>query len=658
MKQFFTTIAANLVTVALLVLVSVVLIVGVVASAVGGSTGPTVPEDAILVVDLDQPLADRPAERTPRSALDRALAEPGGSRLSLRGAVVALEQAATDDRIRGVLLRGAVVSDGLSSGYAGLAEFRAAIRAVVAAGKPVHAYLVDPTVRDYYVMSAASSLTLDPFGTFAFGGLSASQVHFSGFLEKYGIGVQVSRVGKFKAAIEPFTRPDMSPENRAQTQRYLQATWSSIKAAIAESRGVDTLRLQQLADSVALFLPADAQRFGLVDRVAHFDVLLDDLKALTGATSLALAADSTAAVSTPATGAGDTVSREASALGALLPSAMPQVMLREYARAVVSRAEDVTSRRRIAVVYAQGSIVAGEGGVDEVGGRALARELRRLRDDSAVRAVVLRINSPGGSVVASEEIQRELLLLDRTKPVVASMGTLAASGGYWIATAARRIYAQPNTLTGSIGVFAVFPNLQGIANRNGITIDTVTTGRYADVFSIARPRTDGELALVQRSIDAVYDAFLERVARARKLPLDSVRNIAEGRVWAGGDALALGLVDELGDLDDAIAHAASLAGLESGDYALLELPKVKDASEVFTELFEDTPPPVAGEAAWRRAAIALGLLDPTPAPLAALPARGPVAQAARGLARELGALLRLDDPRGLYARLPYTLQMP
>lgn len=663
MKQFFTNVAANLVTVALLVLVGVVLIVGVVASAIsGGETGPTVPENSILIVDLDQPLADRPAERTPRSALDRALAEPGGSRLSLRGAVVALEQAAKDDRIRGVLLRGSVLSDGLSSGYAGLAEFREAIRAVVAAGKPVHAYLVDPTVRDYYVMSAATSLTLDPFGTFSFGGLSASQVHFSGFLEKYGIGVQVSRVGKFKAAVEPFTRPDMSPENRAQTQRYLQATWSSIKSAIAQSRNVDTLRLQQLADSVALFLPADAERFGLVDRVAHFDVLLDDLKALTGSAKVIAASDSAAPVVAEAESADTSTSdtREASPLSALLPPALPQVMLRDYARVAVSRAEDVTSRRRIAVVYAQGSIVNGEGTVDEVGGRALARELRKLRDDDAVKAVVLRINSPGGSVVASEEIQRELVLLDRTKPVVASMGTLAASGGYWIATAARRIYAQPNTLTGSIGVFAVFPNLQGIANKNGITVDTVTTGRYADVFSIARPRTDAELALVQRSIDAVYEAFLERVARARKLPMDSVRNIAEGRVWAGTDALALGLVDELGDLDDAIGHAASLAGLERDDFALLELPKVKDASEIFTELLEDAPPPVAGEAAWRRAAVALGLIAPSPvaAPLSALPTRGPVAQAARGLARELSALLRLDDPRGVYARLPYTLQMP
>lgn len=645
MKQFFTNIAANLVTMALIVLVGLVLVFGIVASATR-TTSPTVPADAILVVDLSQPLADRPTERTPSSVWDRALAEPGGSRLSLRGAVIALEAAATDDRISGVLLRGNVLSDGLSSGYGGLLEFREAIERVVAAGKPVHAYLVDPGVRDYYVASAASTITLDPFGTLNFGGLSATQVHFAGFLEKYGIGVQVSRVGKFKAAIEPFTRPDMSPENRAQTQRYLDATWSEVKRGVAESRRLDTLTLQRLADSVALFLPADAERLGLVDRVAHFDVLLGDLQRLTrGSAAPALAAADSAALATD--------SSATTSLRAMLPSSMPQVLLRDYARIAVNRAEDPTARRKIAIVYAQGEIVNGEGGMDQVGGRAFARELRALRGDRSVRAVVLRINSPGGSVVASEEIQRELVLLDREKPVVASMGTLAASGGYWIATAARRVYAQPGTLTGSIGVFAVFPNLQGIARKNGITVDTVSTGRYADLFGISRPRSDAELALIQRSVDAVYDAFLARVARARSLPLDSVRAIAEGRVWAGDDALALGLVDEIGDLDDALRHAASLADLGDAPYGVLELPKVKNASDVLQDIFDDGPPPVVG-----RLRAALGLGAPAPAAYAAIPRTGPVADAVQGLVRELSALLRLDDPRGVYARLPYALQLP
>ncbi len=648
MKQFFTNIAANLVTMALLVLVGLVLVFGIIASATR-TTAPTVPDDAILVVDLSQPLADRPTERTPSSAWDRALAEPGGSRLSLRGAVIALEAAATDDQISGVLLRGTVLSDGLSSGYGGLVEFREAIATVVSAGKPVHAFLVDPGVRDYYVASAASTITLDPFGTLNVGGLSATQVHFAGFLEKYGIGVQVSRVGRFKAAIEPFTRPDMSPENRAQTQRYLDATWSEIKRGIAQGRNLDTLQLQRLADSVALFLPAEAERLGLIDRVAHFDVLLDDLQQLTRGNDLPMMTAS----DTSATPTMDADSSISDLRLPMLPTTMPQILLRDYARIASVRADDPTARRKIAIVYAQGEIVNGEGGMDQVGGRAFARELRALRSDRNVQAVVLRINSPGGSVVASEEIQRELVLLNRDKPVVASMGTLAASGGYWIATAARRVFAQPSTITGSIGVFAIFPNLEGIADKNGITVDTVSTGRYADLFGISRPRTNAELAIIQRSVDAVYDAFLDRVAEARNLPLDSVRAIAEGRVWAGEDALALGLVDEIGDLEDALEHAAMLAGLGDDPYGVMELPKVKNAGDVIQDLFDDRPPPVVG-----RVRAALGLGGDTPPAYTAIPRTGPVGVAVQGLVRELAALLRFDDPRGVYARLPYALQLP
>jgi protease-4 len=661
MKQFFTNVAANLATVALLVLVGVVLIIGLFASA-ARTSGPGVPKNAVLVVDLSMPLADRPAERAPTSAIDRALTEPGGSRMSLRAAVVALQEAAEDDRIAAVLLRGNVVSDGLSSGYGGLVEFREAIDAVTAAGKPVHAWLVNPTVRDYYVASAASTVTLDPFGTLTFSGLSATQLHFAGFLEKYGIGVQVSRVGKFKAAVEPFTRADMSPENRAQTQRYLSSTWSTIKRGVSASRDLDTLQLQRLADSVALFLPTDAERLGLVDRVAHFDVLLEDLRQITlgAGASAALPAGEATDDAVPALAADSTALEDTASAASVidqLPTSMPQIMLRDYARIAVGRNDDPTARRKIAVVYAQGEIVDGEGGADAVGGRAMARELRALRHDENVRAVVLRINSPGGSVVASEEIQRELALINREKPVVSSMGTLAASGGYWIATASRRVFAQPSTLTGSIGVFGIFPNLQGIARKNGITVDTVTTGRYADLFGLSRPRTDAELALIQRSVDAVYDAFLDRVARARNLPLDSVRVIAEGRVWAGDDALALGLVDEMGDLDDAIRHAATLANLADGDYGLLEVPRVKGASEMLGELLDDSPPPLVGRL---RAALGLGAptLPVAAVPAAALPETGPIADAVRALSREFGALLRLNDPRGLYARVPYALHLP
>lgn len=682
MKQFFTNIAANLATIALLFLLVMLLTIGLIAAAAGGSA-PTVPDRALLIVDLSEPLADRPAERSPSSALDRAFTEPGGAKLSLRAAVLALQEAADDDKISGVLLRGNVMSDGLSSGYGGLIEFREAIEAVVNAGKPVHAFLIDPTVRDYYVASAASTITLDPFGTLQFGGLAATQIHFAGFLEKYGIGVQVSRVGRFKAAVEPFTRTNMSPENRAQTRRYLESTWNEIKRSVASSRALDTARVQQLADSVGLFLPEDAMRFDLVDRVAPFDIVLADLRVLTGATgdmdssttdSIANATSNAEAATASASSDADADTQQPTPIDTdtsnaddtdtisnpflTIPESMPQITLREYARIVVARNEDITARRKIAVIYAQGDIVNGEGGTDQVGGAAYARELRTLRADRSVRAIVLRVNSPGGSVVASEQIRRELVLLNADKPVVVSMGTLAASGGYWISTAARRVYAQTSTLTGSIGVFAIFPNLEGIAEKNGITTDTVSTARYADLFSIARPRSGAELALVQRSVDAVYDSFLARVASARGLSRDSVEAIAEGRVWSGEDALALGLVDELGDLADAISYAAELADL-GDDYGLLEVPKVKGTSDMLQELFDDSPPPVVGTVR-----TALGLTSPfdaraTAGAVADAAGRhGPVADAVRTLLRELGGLVRLDDPRGTYARLPFGLQLP
>lgn len=675
MKQFFTNIAANLATIALLFLIVMMLTIGIIAAASGGD-GPIVPDRALLIVDLSEPLADRPAERAPSSALDRAFAEPGGAKLSLRAAVAALNEAATDDQISGVLLRGNVSSDGLSSGYGGLVEFREALVALVESGKPVHAFLVNPSVRDYYVTSAASTLTLDPFGTLQFSGLAATQMHFAGFLEKYGIGVQVSRVGRFKAAVEPFTRRDMSPENRAQTRRYLESTWNEIKRGVATSRMMDTARVQQLADSLGLFLPEDALRFDLVDRVAPFDVLLADLRELTGTPAPAIGSEKTSATSletTPDAAADSAVgartddtladsSDAVSSLFASLPARMPQITLRDYAQIVVGRNEDLSTRRKIAIVYAQGDIVDGEGGNDQVGGAAFARELRALRSNRNVRAIVLRVNSPGGSVVASEQIRRELVLLNSEIPVVVSMGTLAASGGYWISTASRRVFAQPSTLTGSIGVFAIFPNLEGIAEKNGITTDTVSTARYADLFSITRPRTNAELALVQRSVDAVYDSFLSRVADSRGLPLDSVQNIAEGRVWSGEDALALGLVDEMGDLDDAIEHAAQLAGLD--DFGLLEVPPVKSASDMFQEFLDDSPPPVVGAvrtAAGFLAGDAAGGLAGdarlrATEPLSTLAARrGPMADALRGFMRDIAGLARLDDPRATYARLPFGL---
>lgn len=629
MKAFFTAIAANLVTIALCVVGGILLIIGIAASA-GGDRTVTVRHGSILVVDLGQTLIDAPARSAQRSVLDDALLSSGENTVPLRSAILSLRAAAGDNDISGVLIRGSTNPSGYGSGYAALRELRGAIADFRKSKKPVHAYLVNPDVRDYYVASAASVVTLDPFGSLLLPGMASEQVFFAGLLEKYGIGVQVSRVGRFKAAVEPFTRTSMSPENRLQTRSYLGEMWSEVKRGVSDSRGVDTTALQTLVDAQGIILPSDAQTAKLVDRVAYFDEVITDLEALAGVKA-GPKADSTKSESAP----------DVSAL--LNQPALPQVTLEDYAPIAVSRSRVFGAKQSVGIVYAEGDIVDGQGGSGSIGGDGLARELRKVRLDASIKAVVLRINSPGGSAIASEKIQRELTLLRRSKPLVVSMGTVAASGGYWISTAASRVFAQPNTITGSIGVFSLVPNLKGIANKNGITFDTVKTGKYADLFSLARPRSDDELAVLQRGTDAVYAAFIERVSNARHLTPDSVRAIAEGRVWSGTDALRIGLVDSIGGLDDALKSAVALAKL-TDDYDVKEYPRTKSATELLTEMFERKQEPVGATAL--RATMA-----------DAFSGSGPATRLTREIVRQMSVLLRYDDPRGVYARLPFVLNI-
>ncbi len=638
MKQFFTALAANLVTIALCVVGALVLIIGF-AAAAGRSAPTTVRTGSILVINLEQVLSDRPAEADRRSFLDDALLAGGEHSIPLRSAMTALRTAADDDRISGVLLRGSISAGNYGSGYAALREFRGAIADFRRTKKPVHAFLVNPDTRDYYVASAASVITLDPFGALILPGMSSEQVFLAGLFEKYGIGIQVSRVGRFKAAVEPYTRTDMSPENRLQVESYLGDMWREVKRGIAESRGIDTVALQTLVDAQGIILPADAKAAKLVDRVAYFDEVLVDLQRMARMASVGTGAEADRPDSTEVAPASD-ASRATELFST--PS-LPQVSLEEYARVAVAGERIVGASQAVAIVYAEGDIVDGNGGTGQIGGESLSRELRRIRADAKIKAVVLRVNSPGGSAIASERIQRELALIARRKPVVVSMGTVAASGGYWIATAASRVFAQPNTITGSIGVFSIVPNLAGLAKKNGVTFDTVKTGRYADLFSIARPRSADEMAVLQRSTDAIYGAFLDRVATARTLSTDSVRAIADGRVWSGVQAMQIGLVDSIGGLDAALKSAATMAKI-TGDYEVREYPRPKSSTEVLSEMFERRPEPVSRLARTRATDELLAGKDPAHV-------------LARDVARELQLLLSYDDPRGTYARLPFLLRV-
>lgn len=647
MKQFFAALAANLVTIAIVVVGSILLIVGIAVSAAGTSS-PSVRAGSVLVLNLENTLSDAPGDFEARSALEGLLDTGNSDKLPLRSAILAVRGAATDDRISSILIKGSVSADGYGSGYAALKELREALIAFhQQSKKPVHAYLVSAATKDYYLASAASVITIDPFGALMMPGLAAEELFLAGFLEKYGIGIQVSRVGKYKSAVEPFLRRDMSPENRQQVKGYLGDLWGEVKRGVAATRKIDTTALQQLVDREGIVHPASALAAGLVDRVAYFDVVIDDLKALsksTAETKLITSkearkaeAETVETAAAPKKSDSTKISTAIPASLAALMPALPQIDLSDYAPIAATRAQSMVTRQFIAVVYAEGDIVDGEGGPNMIGGDALARELRRVRSDKEVGAVVLRVNSPGGSAIASETIQRELALIKQDKPLVVSMGTVAASGGYWISTAASRVFAEPNTITGSIGVFSLVPNVKALANKHGVTFDTVKTGKYADLFTLMRPRTPDEMAVLQRSTDVIYDAFIDRVAKARNLSPDSVRVIAEGRVWSGEDAVQIGLVDSLGNLDAAIKSAADMARIV-GDYGIRELPRGKSATEVFMELFERKAPPVARLSS-------------------ALTGRDPVSAMARDILNELDALLSFNDPRNVYARMPFLLRV-
>ncbi len=530
--------------------------------------------------------------------------------LQLRTVTRALRAAAHDSRVSGVFLKGSVLSLNLGSGFAALKEVRAALAEVRAAGKPIHAYLTNATTRDLYLASTASDLALDPYGMIIMPGLASEPVFFAGAFEKYGIGIQVTRVGKYKSFVEPFTRTGMSPENREQTQKLLDDVWGSLVGEIAQSRGLKTEDLQAVVDAEGIIRPEVALASKLIDRAVYVDEMISDLKRQTGRAS------GTETFKQIALAEYAKIARE--------PAAGPKDEGEDKAKAK-------TARGTIAVVYAEGDIVDGEGDAGEIGGAKFARKLRELRQDKDIKAVVLRVNSPGGSAPASEAIQREIRLTRLVKPVVVSMGSYAASGGYWISTYGDRIFAEPTTITGSIGVFGIQFDMKKLANGLGVTFDSVKTGKFADAITVTRPKTEEELAVFQRLVDWIYGEFVTKVADSRNLKREFVEEIAQGRVWSGTEAKNLGLVDEIGGLDAALAYTAKKAGLGS-NYALEEYPHKKDLSEMITDLVDE-------------------MKDATGTHVRG----GVVGQIVQRVTADLSALKSFNEPSGLYARLPVDL---
>ncbi|MGB3692457.1 MAG: signal peptide peptidase SppA [Spirulinaceae cyanobacterium] len=591
LKQTFASTIGTFIALFLFMALGATGLIAILIAATVEEEGPKVKDESVLVMSLSLPIRDT----NPPASLGEALAGEENSMITLRQVLDSLEQAKDDERIVGLFLDGSNEGD-IATGYATLKEVRTALEEFKAAGKPIIAYNLAWGERDYYLASIADQVIVNPMGGMEINGLSSQQLFLAGALEKYGVGVQVIRVGKYKSAVEPFINTSFSQENRQQTQDLLWDLWGEFLTTVGKSRELPPKQLQTIASTKGLLLPEEAKSSGLVDQLAYFDEVTDQLKELTG-----IEEDE--------------------------DKSFRQISLSTYAEVVESKGR--SSRNKIAVVYAEGAIVNGEGQTLEVGSTRFVEELREIRRDEDVKAVVLRVNSPGGSATASEIILRELQLIREDKPVVVSMGDVAASGGYWISTASDRIFAEANTITGSIGVFGLLPNVQELAADNGLNWDVVKTGNFADTEGVNRPKTPQELAIYQKYVDDIYNKFLDKVAKSRNLPKEKVAEIAQGRVWSGKDAKEIGLVDQIGGVDAAIAYAAQKAELED-DWELREYPEQRTLEE---ELLEN----LLGESETKQ-------LDPLTAEFLRLK-------------KDLDVLRSLNDPKNSYTRLPFDFRI-
>ncbi|MCC3592381.1 MULTISPECIES: signal peptide peptidase SppA [unclassified Microcoleus] len=575
-----------------------VLLIALAASS-SKDSGPQVKDKSVLVLDLSLNITDSKPSRSTSAAIQEALSDESGDAVTLRTVLDAIESAKKDPKIVGMYLEGS--SDSSSSGFANLKEVRSALQRFRDAKKPIFAYEMDWNERDYYLGSVANTIAMNPYGSLEINGFSSQAMFLTGAFEKYGLGVQVTRVGKYKSAVEPFLLKKMSPENRQQTQKLLGDIWGEYLKTVGPSRKLSVPQLQAVADNGGTLMANEALKGKLVDKVVYFDEIATELKKLTG------------------TDAED--------------KSFKQISLKNYARVAESKnSTRAHKKNQIAVLYAEGEIVDGEGGPTQVGGDRIAEEMRKIREDDDIKAVVLRVNSPGGSATAAEVIGREVALTGKKKPVIVSMGNLAASGGYWISMGSSKIFAEASTITGSIGVFGMLFNAEKLAANNGITWDVVKTARFADTNTVSRPKNPQELANIQRIVDRIYDLFITKVADSRKLPKNKVQEIAQGRVWSGTAAKQLGLVDEIGGLEDAVREAAKQAKL-GDDWQLEEYPKRRSLEEQILER-------ISGVRVLKPAT----KLDPLSAEV-------------KKMQDELAVIKSMNDPQGIYVRLPFDLRI-
>ena len=538
MKNYLSSLLATLTGLIIMTVLAFIILMGIISASTSKPT-VDVKENSLLVAKFNAQIMDR-ANEDPFAllfsgnfmydeimGLDQILAD--------------LEKAKTDENIEGIFMNLGMVSAGVAT----LGEIREAMLDFRESGKFIYAYADAYTQKSYYLASVADSVFMTPEGMFLFNGMSAQVMFYRKALEKVGVEMQVVRHGSYKGAVEPFLRDDLSDENREQIQAYVGALWGKIVEDISESRDIPVEKLNQIADDLESIDSEKLVETGMIDGLIYYDELLSLMK---------------------------------QRLGVDEEDDLESVSLKNYTDAPVKKKKEY-SRDKVAVIYAMGTVVDGNAGEGYISSERISKALRKARRDKSVKAIVFRINSGGGSGSASDVIHREVMLAAREKTLVVSMGDVAASGGYYIAAPADTILAEPATITGSIGVFGLFPNVQKLMNEKlGISTEMVNTNKNSDILNPMMPFDPEQRVIVQKMIDDFYTNFVTVVAEGRGKTYEEIDAIAGGRVWAGSDALELGLIDMYGGLKKSIEVAAEMAGLES--YRVESLPRLEDPMTV------------------------------------------------------------------------------
>ncbi|MRX46008.1 signal peptide peptidase SppA [Pedobacter puniceum] len=534
MKQFFKFVFASMLGFFLTLLIFTVIVIGGITALVS-STEKTaeVKENSILYVNLNFPITERSADN-PFEDVDFGPLK-SEKVLGLNDILKSIKNAKDDDKIKGIYLDVSYVLTGMAT----LEEIRNELINFKKSGKFIIAYSEVYSQGAYYLASVANKVYLNPQGILELKGFSSQISFFKGALEKLAIEPQIIKVGTYKSAVEPFILESMSDANKQQMTALLGSLFENFTKGIAASRKIPQDSVYAIANKLQSRSPEDAVKLKLVDGLKYKDEVLAELKKLTKTD---------------------------------LKDDLTTISLSDYVSSIKNTS---TAKDRIAVVYANGDIMGGEGDENTIGSETVSRALRKAREDDKIKAVVLRVNSPGGSALASDVIWREVVLTKKVKPIMVTMGDYAASGGYYIACAADSIFAEPNTITGSIGVFAILPNMKGFFNEKlGVTFDGVKTSEYADLGNISRPLTEAEKMLLQKEVNRTYNDFTKRVADGRKISQQYVDSIGQGRVWTGQQAVKLGLVDRIGHIEDAIKAAAKKAKIK--EYRIVNYPEKKD----------------------------------------------------------------------------------